>query len=710
MEAPQLAAGWTPNRFEFYEEGMATPDQMGDVLARIVMQRFRDARRFKSNNTVYQQKSTIRLLREADYALEKRYTPEQIGAITTAFGFCPSRYYGLAASKTISIANWKSEIVSSDPGSLIQIVPTPDPRLPRASVNAIKEGVKQELIQRMVDGGVGDPQMLISIASGRLHESVKSFLDEKALALREIEKAKIVSAAMSAASRIQTKMRDVILEGEFRQAYGQFSFNQIKYGVAFMRFPYWVRKIILSDNQDFKGKLTRMWKTIPTFANVSPWNMFITADGRDISSATAAMEYREVNKVTLVGLASDKRYDRSAITEILEDYAMRSRTWLFPESADTVSESGEKSTYWGPEELVAVIHHEGYLTGRDLSSYGLTGYDDMTVYNVKVEVCCGRTIRVEVDNPTVVLPRSYAATKFEDLGEGVWNAVGVPGILFDTQERLNVMLHAWENNLDWSLRPPLQTNPEALKNPGEARMIKPGGKYEISDLIGPGVSPDPIRTIRGPTAQYQIVWPLILQIIRQADSEVGVPDLADLSSLGKGSLGEFSARISQAVRRVRNAAFSEDTSMGPLYQTIFEYVLEENPALVENADLNLNYIGVVGLLTKEQEKQAKVERLGVVTQAVQAGVAPPEVAQFAYQDLLKDLGIPTEALGFSDPLTENAIAIATSQGTSVAGGGGVPQVPKLDGRSGAISSIPSAVAAPNGASTAVPPPAGIAPM
>ena len=240
-------------------------------------------------------------------------------------------------------------------------------------------------------------------------------------------------------------------------------------------------------------------------------------------------------------------------------------------------------------------------------------------------------------------------------------------------------------------------------------MIRPGGKYEISDLIGPGVSPDPIRTIRGPSAQYQIVWPLILQIIRQADAEIGVPDLADLSSYGKGSLGEFSARVSQAVRRVRNAAFSEDSSMEPFYQTIFEYVLEENPALVENADLNMNYVGVVGLLTREQEKRAKIERLGLVTQAVQGGGAPQQVAQFAYQDLLKDLGIPTEALGFSDPLTDNAIAIATATGPSLAGGTGLPQVPSLDGRSGAISAVPSAIAAPNGASMAIPPPAGVAP-
>jgi len=674
---------------------------MGDTIAKIVMQRFRDARQFKQNNNVYQGKSTVTLLREADYAMEKRFTPEEINGLTDAFGFCPTRYYGLSAAKTVAISNWKSELVAGDPGALVKIIPTPSPRLPRSSIERIKEKVKNELVERMLSNGLADPRMLMNVSNGRLHESVKRFLDDKAIALRSIERAKIVEAASSAANEIQVKLHDTVIEGGFREAYAAFSLNQIKYGVAIMRFPYWQRRVVLSDSQDGKGRPQRVWKTIPTFQDVNPWNFFPTADGRNVLDTTACMEYREINKTTLVGMASDKRYDREAILDILDDYSMKSRTWMFPESSQTVSENGEKSTYWGPEELVAVIHHEGFVTGRDLYNHGLTGYDDTEVYNVCAEICCGRTIRVEVKDPRAELPRSYATTKFDDMGAGIWNGVGVPAILHDTQQRINTLWYIWENNIDWSMRPPLQTNPEALKNPQEARSIRPGGKYEVSDLIGPGVSPDPIRTIRGPTAQYQILFPIIQNLIRQADGEVGVPDLADMSTFGRGSLGELSARVSQAVRRVRNAAFTEDTSLKGIWHVLFEYVLDENPALVENADLDMNYVGVVGLLAQEQERKAKTERLGLSMQAVQSGMAPPELGKWAYTDLLKDMGTPTEALGMSDPITENAIAIATSQGP-VTQGSGMQQVPQLDGRSGAISAIPTAIAQPNGGSAAVP--------
>lgn len=646
-------------------------------------------------------------MREADYALEKRYTPEVEAAITESFGLCPTRYYGLSASKTVAIANWKAELMQ-DPGALISIKPTPNPRLPEATIKKIKEQVKQDLVRRMIDMGVGDPNMLIKVGSNRLHENVKQFLDDKADALRAVERAKINSAALAGAANVQMLMRDAAIDGDFREAYAAFTMDQVKYGIGIMRFPFMQRRVVLSSKQDMKGKPERVWKTIPTFAHVSPHNFFPMCDGRDVSTNTANMEYREFSKATLVNLASDPRYDRKAIEWVLEEYSFKSRTWLFPEYASTVSESGQSSTYWSPEEVVAVIYHEGFMTGKDLLEHGLSGYEPTKTYDVACEICAGRTIRLEVKSPTDILPRSYATTKYEDLGPGIWNCVGVPGLLQNTQDRVNILYHVWENNIDWSMRPPLQTNPDALKNPGEARSIRPGGKYEVSDMIAPGASPDPIRTIRGPSAQYQILYPLIQQLIRQADGECGVPDLSDMSTFGRGSLGELSARVSSAVRRVRSAAFSEDRSLGKIWHVLFEYVIQENPEVVENIDLDLNYIGVVGLLSQEAEKKAKMERLALVMQATQAGAATPEAAKFAYTDLLSDMGLPTDELGMENPLVSNAIAVAMQRGsTAGAGAANLAGIPQLDGRSGAMSSIPTAIAAPNGAPSPVgtPPPA-----
>lgn len=685
----------------FYEEPARTQDEMGDAIARIVMQRFRMAKDSKANFRPYQGKSVITLLDEADRAMEKRYTESHSAILADAFGRCPAAYYGLAAAKTLEIANWKSELVAADPGALLVIQPTPAPRLSEASVAAIKQQVKDDLMLRMESAGLGDPSQLLSVRNRRLHPLVKQFLTGRTQQLRRVEQTRLVAEALTTAGEIQTKVKDLVVEGGFREAYSQFSLNQIKYGVTFINFPRWKRKVILSSKQDTKGKLARVIKSVPTFSNVSPWNMFPVNDGSTLSECTAVMEYTEVTKVTLVGYMADKRYDARVIDELLTEYQLRSRSWMFPESADTESANGQQGTYWQPEELVAVLVHEGLVTGRDLQDQGLTGYEVGEVYEVRAEICCGRTIRLEVKDPTALLPRSYAGAKFDELGSGVWNAVGVPGILRDTEDRLQSLLMVWENNVDWSLRPPLMNNPEALKNPGDAFNLRPGGQYQVSDLLGPGVAPDPIRTIRGPSAQYQILYPLILQIIRQADHEVGVPSLSDLNTLGRGTLGELSARVSQAVRRVRTAAYAEDRSFRPMWETVYQFVLEEHPELVENADLDFDYLGVLGLLQRENARSAKQTVLALARGARDDGSAGQQVVDYAYNDILKDLGVPTQELGMTDPVIDNAMAVALRAGPPQAGTG-VPQVPQLDGRSGSISSVPSAIAAPNGASAVTP--------
>lgn len=698
-----ILAGRTPSSLSFYAEDMVAPDDMGDALAQIVMQRFRDARESKSSGSVYQGKSTITLLDEADRAMAKEYSPAQKEVLAQAFGVCPTRFYGVASAKATMISDWKSELVASDPGALLQVVPTPDPRLPEASIKAIKATVKRELVERLVASGVGDPTMLLSVGNGRLHPTVKRFLDDRAPALREIEKARVITQATAAAKKLQIKMRDAIIEGDFREAYAGFNRSQFVYGLGILRFPYWQRRVVLADRQTPNEKPRRVQKLVPTFADVSPWNFFVVNDGRDVSSCTAVMEYREISKTSLIGLAKDSRYDSKAILDILDTYSMRSRTWMFPEMSSTESENGNPSTYWGPEELVAVIHHEGLLSGRDLQDHGLTGYDATAVYEARVEVCCGRAIRVEVKDPTDQLPRSYASAKFDSMGHGVWSCVGVPALLHDTEERINTLLRVWEGNADWSMRPPLQTNPEALKHPSQATQIRPGGQYQVNDMMGPGNMPDPIRAIRGPSAQYQIMWPIILQMIRQADSEVGVPDLASMDTFGRGSLGELSARVTAAVRRVRAAAFAEDRAMKPVWQVLYEHVMEENPELVEDADLDMNYLGVIGLLQKEQEQQAKIAAVGLVKQAVTDQMAPPEALQYAYHEALTGMGVPVDSLGMENPLIANAAANALAQGPVAAGGLGLAGAPKLDGRSGSISAVPSAIANPNGGSNALPP-------
>ncbi len=405
--------------------------------------------------------------------------------------------------------------------------------MPEASVEAIKAQVKAELVERMMARGIGDPRMLLSVSNGRLHPTVKRFLEDRALQLREIEKARVVQAAMTAASKLQVKMRDTIIQGDFREAYAGFSRSQMQYGIGILRFPYYQRRVVLADKQSYKGKPRRVERVVPTFTDVSPWNFFPTNDGRTVAECTAALEYREITKTALVGLANDSRYNKDAILAVLDTYSFTARTWLFAEGASTESEYGQDSSYWGPEEVIAVLHHEGLVTGKDLQDYGLTGYEATQVYEVRAEVCGGRAIRVEVNDPTKDLPRSYTSPSSRTWATGCGMRWACQRSC-TTADRINTLLRAVEDNVDWAMRPPRMTNPEALQNRrGHAhppRRQLPDQRHARPGTVRPrsarsGGRPRSTRSCGRSSCRW----------CRQVDAELGVPDLADMTTFGRGS-------------------------------------------------------------------------------------------------------------------------------------------------------------------------------
>ena len=91
--------------FFFWSEDheITSAEKMEDAIARIVMQRFRDGRQAKRNNSIFQGKCTAKLFREADLAMAKRFTCETEQLISAAFQRPPAGYYGLSYSKVIGI-------------------------------------------------------------------------------------------------------------------------------------------------------------------------------------------------------------------------------------------------------------------------------------------------------------------------------------------------------------------------------------------------------------------------------------------------------------------------------------------------------------------------------------------------------------------------------------------------------------------------------
>lgn len=664
-----------------------------DEIASIVVERFLRARDFKQNHVIHQGKTVDHLIERARHQYRREYMPEDRAAITASYGFCPTRYYGLVQLKTNAVNAWKGDLMINNLDSCFTVAPSPVPSLDQASLDRIREGVKNDLVAKMIESGVIDPSMLLDSRS-RVNTRVEDYLRERVRELKKVEDARVVSLATEMASRMQTQMRDDLVQGDFRSQYPLFSSDQVLLGIGFMKFPDWRMVPVLKHSGT---RVKEAMEVRPMFRSINPEDFFPVPDGdQSLQTCTACIEVQQVRKIDLINMMDVEGYDARNISEVLDDYSFSdTRNWLSPE----IDGDPDNKTFWGPDETIPILIHEGYLSGSELSKAGVSGYDDDEYVNATVIVCGERTIRVTVDKNPINFSRSYHQGSFQRFGSNLWDTVGIGAILWDTEQRINRMMHMYEHNLDWSARTPLMTNNAGLEDK-EAEIV-PGGQYEVSQqYAATGTTPDPIRPMRGISAQYHLIMSQLQMWMRQADEECGIPAYAyGAQDFGRASLGEYTQRMSNALRVIKACALNEDIGfIEPAFKNLFIHLMKENDQLREGQDVDIVIRGMTGILKADIEAQRKTEVFGMVAQLSQAGQVPKQVMDFGVRQLLEAAGYPVDALGLSDPQIDMALAQAAT--TPMLGAGVGPQgqqVPQLDGRSG----VPAEnVANPNGTSNA----------
>lgn len=675
-------------------EEVQTTVEARDTLAGVVMQRFRRARDYREQYRPHQNKTASQLIERADKQYRREYTQQDKADMKKAFGFCPTRYLGIVQQKVNATVAWNSDLVVNNLDKMFTVTPSPVPTLDDASLERVRSGVRQELIARMMSSGIIDPMLLLT-DDDEVAPVVEDFLRDQIRELQKVEQARIVGLASNSAKRAQTKMRDVMVEGKFRQAYSGYSFDRFLYGLGVIRFPEWRRVARL----EHRGESVKPeWETIPIFRHARLKDFYPIADASDFQSNTGNTEVVHVTKAELISFSDTEQdgYFSDQIREIVEEFSNRSRDWLGFEQDD------DRTDWWQLDDTIAMLIHEGYFSGDELKEYGIDGVDTMEYVNARIKIIGGRTIQAQLLRmPEGATERSYFAAPFTKIGDNLYDYIGMGAMLWDSEQRVNRLMHLFEHNVDWSSRPPVLTNFSVFENPANSGRIRPGQQYEVEENFAASRSlPEPVRTIRTATAQYHLIMTQVGAILRQADEDCGIPAFAYGSQdFGRSSLGEYSQRMTNALRMIKQAALNEDIFfIEPAFKSLFNYEMETDDELGEGQDVNVLVRGMTGLLQEDQKRLREENILPLVIQGAQSGVVPEQAVQYAVRSLLQQAGFPVEALGLPNPEIEQAFAAAAAE--PVAGfTPGSQQVPPVDGR----SRVPDAnVATPEGASQFVP--------
>lgn len=667
---------------------METTQEQKDDLAGVVMERYRRAKEYREGHIVHQGKSFEALMTRAEHQFRREYTAEDSAQMKDAFGFVPTRYLGIVQQKVKATQAWMNDLVVNNLDSMFTVTPSPNPTLDKKSLDRIRQGVRRELRAKMASAGIADPTALLD-ADGKPDDRIENFLIEQVRALKQVEQARIISLASSSAKIVQATMRDLMIEGNFRQAFSMYTFDRALYGIGVLKFPDWRRKPLLAHGRGGGAKLS--WQTVPWFRHVRVKDFYPIADAIDYQTNTGNTEYTYVTKSELINMARQEHYVRKEIEDIIDEYAYRTRNWI--------DGDGQDDQWWNLDETIPLLIHEGFFSGDELREYGITGLDSLDYVSAHIEVCGGRTIRCQlIGMPGGAAERSYYAAPFDKVGDNLYDVLGMAAVLWDSEQRANRTLHLWEHNMDWAARPPIMGNPNVFENPSDARNIVPGGQYTVEDRYGTSAAmPEPIRPMNAVSAQYHLLMTQVGAILRQADEDCGIPAFAyGAQDFGRSSLGEYSQRMSNALRTIKQAALNEDIYfIEPAFRGLFNHLMTTEKDIASGQDVNVMIRGMTGLLQEDQRIQRQQAVIPLLLQPGAQAVVPEMAVQYAVRQLLDQAGFPVDALGMSDPQIENALAVAAGQPLPGATPGG-PQVPKVDGRSGQAAIANSA--SPSGAS------------
>lgn len=664
-----------------------------DTLAEIAGERARRAYQRQLDYIQFQDKSVWSLKYRAQKQYNREYTADDAADFEESFGLTPTRYYGVVQQKTNATWNWGLDLVLPQLDAMATCVPTPDPTIDKPTLERIRFSLMQSVYEQAQNTGVADLNLLLN-ASGKVDDRVGYFLQERAIALKKAEQAKIVTAAGTAAKRMQIRMRDISMEGGFRQAYAGMKLDQALYGMGYMRFPVWYSRPYIEYT---KTGVKRSFVKTPMFKHVSVHDFFPLDDSDNLQTNTGNTEITYITKAQLIQCARMAEYDKRAITDILEDFERRDRDWVWILQEST--NRNDEAPPWGLDERIPMLIHEGFFSGRELAEHGITGYDTLDYVSARVEIVGGRTIRCSVIREPDGETRTYFGAPFIKTGTNLFDYVGLAGMLWDTEQRVNRILYCFEHNIDWASRPPLLYNKGAFSDPNDALHLKPGGGFNVEERFGvTGNMPDALRPMNAVTAQYHLLMTQVGLLLRQADEDCGIPAFAySAQDFGRSSLGEYTQRVSNALRTIKGMAINEDMYLiEPMFTVLFQHLMMSEPDLREGQDINLQIRGITGLLKEDLQAQQQKQVLPTLLSARAQGVPKlDEAVNYSIRQLLSQAGFPIDALGLTDPVIENALAVAANQpvqGVNPSGN----QVPTLDGRSG----VPAQnVAQPNGISS-----------
>ena len=503
--------------------------------------------------------------------------------------------------------------------------PTADPETP-IDMDEQVDGILAYEISQMIQQGAPppDPQAI----KGRRSQLVEEVKRNVQLQLQE------------ATEHSERKLQDILEEGGFYSALGEFLIDLPIYPFAVIKGPVIRMKETIEWEE---GVMVKVKEPKMFWERVDPLNFYYTPGASYIEDADI-VEKIKLSRSDVSSLIGVDGYDEPALRGVLTDYDTGLVDWLDTYDTQYSDEQSKENPNINTSHLIDSAEFTGYVKGSMLLDYGVSEdlIEDPDIdYAIKAWLVGRYVIKVVInENPTRL--HNYYLSSFEKV-PGTIPGHGLPEIINDIQDVANASFRSLVNNMSIASGPQVAVNVDLLTNPTDANSLYPWKRWQFNtDPMGQNTHP-PINFFQ-PQSNASELLGIYQTMATMADEISAIPRYMTGSSnvSGAGSTASgLSMLMNNASKVLQNIAANIDMDiMTPTLQQLYITVMLTDDTAILRGDEQIVVQGVAVAQQRETDRMRQLEFLNMTNNPVDMEIIGLEGRATILGSLANNLGLP----------------------------------------------------------------------
>lgn len=583
-------------------------------------------------------------------------------------------YMMLTSNKCRAASSWLRDVVltgADDKPWTLKPSPVPD----------MEPDILQDLMMR------GQQQVMAMLQQGMEPTDVEvrqMLLDMKDAAYRQLGE-----IAEETAKRMEKKMQQQMIEGQWTTAFAQFIDDLVTFPAAILKGPVvrnrpelkWVKAGQGNYNLQVEQTLALEWE------RVDPFMLYPAPDASTINDGYL-IERHKLSRADLHQLIGVDGYSDGAIRQVLEEYGRGGlRDWIYVDLTKANAE-GKSTTAAGnnPSELIDALQFWGSVQGRLLRDWGMSEEevpDPLAEYPIEAWLI-GRWIIKAVVNSDPLGRKPYYKTSYEEVPGAFWGN-SVADLCRDTQDICNATARALVNNMSLASGPQVVYNIDRLPEGENVTQLYPWKIWQVtSDPMGANQTP---VSFFQPSSQANELLVVYEKFATLADEYTGIPRYmtggSPTGGAGRTASG-MSMLMTNAGKSIKQVIANIDEHViKPCVDRLYYYNMRYSDDPDLKGDVDIVARGASSIMEKEAAQQRRNEFLTVAlnSPAAQQVVGMEGIAELLRQaastlDMNVDKIVPSPEImkqrQQEQVMQQQQMMLAQSQQNGQAQAGGTP--------------------------------------